>query len=169
VKQQIPGTVLMGEDATAVQGQLRAMFLAGGLTLSQVLYLTDLEAHTVQNWVRRGFVPPPIGKKYGLAQFCRIALLNALRSAIPLEQICRLLLAAEFPGLGDDTVYFLYVAYAFGAQEATVPIAPPDAQKARQLEQVLSVFRAAQQAKAWQAEVQHLISEISTSEVSDED
>ena len=54
----IPGTVLTAqrEDAVNVESQFRAMFLAGGMVLSQVSGITGLESYMVQNWVKRGFL-----------------------------------------------------------------------------------------------------------------
>ena len=64
----IPGTVLTGrrEDADGLQSQFSAMFLAGGIVLSKVSGITGLEPYTVQNWVKRGFLPPPQRKRYTL-------------------------------------------------------------------------------------------------------
>ena len=39
------------------------MFLAGGLTLSQVCQISGLEPYTVQNWVKRGFLSNPTEAK----------------------------------------------------------------------------------------------------------
>ena len=52
----IPGTVLKADVASAVDQQFSAMFLGGGIVLSQVTGITGLEAYTVQNWVKRGFL-----------------------------------------------------------------------------------------------------------------
>ena len=71
----IPGTTLPGqrEDADRVDSVFRALFLAGGLTLSQVSGIAGLEPYTVQNWVKRGFLAPPRNKRYTLRQLCRQA------------------------------------------------------------------------------------------------
>ena len=57
----IPGTTLLGqrEDADRVDSVFEALFLAGGLTLSQVSGIAGLEPHTVQNRVKRGNLQPP--------------------------------------------------------------------------------------------------------------
>ena len=57
----LPGTVLkvQKEDAAFVENQFNSMFLGGGMVLSQVAGITGLEPYTVQNWVKRGFLPPP--------------------------------------------------------------------------------------------------------------
>ena len=55
----IPGTMLEDsrDNADRIESLFSSMFLAGGLTLSQVATVTGLETHTVQNWVKRGFLP----------------------------------------------------------------------------------------------------------------
>ena len=59
----IPGTVLQIDRAQAdyIPQQLEALFFGGGITLSQVTAITGLEAYTVQNWVKRGFLTSPVG------------------------------------------------------------------------------------------------------------
>ena len=117
----IPGTVLKAErqDAQYIPEQFQSMFLAGGLSLSQVSNITGLEPHTVQNWVKRGFLAPPRNKRYSLNQLCRILNINMLKSALPLEQICGLLqyingsLEDESDDLIDDArLYFLFLRLA---------------------------------------------------------
>ena len=89
----IPGTVLREPVANAalVENQFSAMFLAGGIVLSQVAQLTGLEPYTVQNWVKRGFLAPPVKKRYSLKQLCRIMNINTLKSILPMDDICGLL------------------------------------------------------------------------------
>lgn len=89
----IPGTVLTGqrENPAAAEEQLRAMFLAGGMVRSQVAAITGIEPHDIQNWVKRGFLAPPVGKRYSLNQLCRIMTINMLRTALPMDKISLLL------------------------------------------------------------------------------
>ena len=117
----IPGTVLQIDRAQAdyIPQQLEALFFGGGITLSQVTAITGLEAYTVQNWVKRGFLTSPVGKRYTQRQLCRILNINMLRSAMPIERICRLLsyvngrLDDEGDDMIDDTqLYFLFVKLA---------------------------------------------------------
>lgn len=117
----IPGTVLIQptEDAALIEERFRAMFLGGGIVLSQVASITGLEPHAIQNWVKRGFLSHPDRKRYSLRQFCRILNINMLRSALPMEDICGLLeyingsLCDESDDLIDDaTLYFLFVRLA---------------------------------------------------------
>lgn len=121
----LPGTTLVcpRENADAIAAQLDAMFLAGGLTLSQVAGISGLECYTVQNWVKRGLLAPPVGKRYNKEQLCRILNINLLRSVLPLEQTCRLLawlngsLSDESDDLVDDTLlYALFVRLAARAR-----------------------------------------------------
>lgn len=90
----IPGTVLpydaaMGRELFAAVTSLCQV--AGGLSLSQVTAITGLEASTIQNWVKRGWVSRTVGKKYNRRQFARILLINVLRDCLPLEKIAQLL------------------------------------------------------------------------------
>ena len=80
----IPGTVLKADVASAVDQQFSAMFLGGGIVLSQVTGITGLEAYMVQNWVKRGFLSPPERKHYSLKQLCRIININMLKNALPM-------------------------------------------------------------------------------------
>lgn len=121
----IPGTTLTGqrENAQTIETAFEAMFLAGGLTLSQVASITGLEAHTIQNWVKRGFLSAPKGKRYTLEQLCRIININMLKGVLPLEKICRLMsyingdLSDESDDLVDDAMlYFMFVRVAARAR-----------------------------------------------------
>ena len=121
----IPGTTLEGlrADADRTEGLFQSLFLAGGLTLSQVGRITGLENHTIQNWVKRGFLPPPKNKRYDMEQVCRIININILKGNMPLEQIIKLMaylngnLADESDDLVDDTtLYFMFVSLAARAR-----------------------------------------------------
>ena len=121
----IPGTTLEGlrSNADRTEGLFQSMFLAGGLTLSQVSRITGLENHTIQNWVKRGFLPPPQNKRYNMEQLCRILNINILKGNMPLEQIIKLMaylngdLADESDDLVDDTkLFFMFVSLAARAR-----------------------------------------------------
>lgn len=122
----LPGTTLSArrEDAKNVEQQFSAMFLGGGIVLSQISAITGLEAYTVQNWVKRGFLPAPEHKKYNLNQLCRLVTINMLKSALPMEKIIGLI--GYVNGALDDTsddmiddsqLYFLFVRLAAQAYE----------------------------------------------------
>lgn len=130
MKWNIPGTVLQIErdEADKVEERFSSMFLAGGMVLSQVANITGLEPYTVQNWVKRGFLPPPEQKRYTLRQLCRIINIHMLRSTLPLEKICGLL--SYVNGRLDDTaddiiddaeLYFLFVRLAARAKQLDAP------------------------------------------------
>ena len=121
----IPGTVIKGkrEEAAQIEQQFAAMFLAGGIVLSQVTGITGLETHAVQNWVKRGFLTPPERKHYSLKQLCRIININMLKNALPMEKIVGLLgfvngeLDDESDDLIDDSaLYFMFVELASRAR-----------------------------------------------------
>ena len=121
----IPGTTLEGlrSNADRTDGLFHSMFLAGGLTLSQVSSITGLESYTIQNWVKRGFLAPPQQKRYNMEQVCRIIIINMLRGALPLEQVCHLIsyingsLTDESDDIIDDAVlYFKFVSLAARAR-----------------------------------------------------
>lgn len=121
----IPGTVLQADRAAAanIESQFTAMFLGGGITLSQIAEVTGLESYTVQNWVKRGFLVPPQHKKYNLNQFCRIININMLKKVLPMEQIVGLLthINGKLGDTSDDLVddsqlYFMFVRLAAQAR-----------------------------------------------------
>jgi DNA-binding transcriptional MerR regulator len=121
----IPGTTLTGEreNADRTDELFQSLFLAGGLTLSQVASITGLEPYTIQNWVKRGFLPPPQNKRYDMEQVCRLININILKGNMPLEQIIHLMsylngsLVDESDDLVDDTMlFFLFVKLAARAR-----------------------------------------------------
>lgn len=122
----IPGTVLQcpREDAAYISQKFSAMFLGGGMVLSQVASVTGVETHNVQNWVKRGFLPPPVQKRYNLDQLCRIATINALNGVLTMDRICGLLgyvngqLDDDSDNLiRDSELYFLFVRLSARAKE----------------------------------------------------
>ncbi len=126
----IPGTVLQikREESALIPQQLEALFFGGGITLSQVTGITGLEAYTVQNWVKRGFLTSPVGKRYTLRQLCRILNINMLRGSMPIDRICRLLayvngqLDDESDDMIDDSqLYFMFVKLAVRMKELYDP------------------------------------------------
>ena len=126
----IPGTVLHADRSAAEQipQQLEALFFGGGITLSQVTAITGLETHTVQNWVKRGFLTSPVGKRYSLRQLCRILNINMLHGAMSIDRICSLLsyvngeLSDESDDMIDDSqLYFLFVQLAARMKELYQP------------------------------------------------
>ena len=99
----LPGTVLPLQNGNIRYGfaNFSPLFLATrGLTLSQVCEITGTELTTVQNWIKRGWVGHPAGKRYCEPHFARILLINMLRSSMQLEKIAFLL--RHVNGSADD-------------------------------------------------------------------
>ena len=124
----IPGTVLKADRAANVEQQFSAMFLGGGIVLSQVTGITGLEAYMVQNWVKRGFLSPPERKHYSLKQLCRIININMLKNVLPMERIVGLLsyingdLEDESDDIIDDSrLYFMFARLAAQAPAMNTP------------------------------------------------
>ena len=178
----IPGTTLTGERANAdrVDGLFQSLFLAGGLTLSQVASITGLEPYTVQNWVKRGFLPSPKNKRYDMEQLCRLININILKGTMPLEQIQKLMgylngdLADESDDLVDDTLlFFLFVKLAARARHiggtetwddalihATEGYAEPIPGARDKLIKVLKVMLTIWMANCLKAEAERMIAEL---------
>jgi len=122
----IPGTVLQipRQDAQRIDQVFSSMFLAGDLLLGQVAGISGLEPYTVQNWVKRGLLPPPQRKRYTQRQLCRILNINMLKGVLPMERICGMLsyinghLDDESDDIIDDSqLYFMFVRLAARARE----------------------------------------------------
>ena len=108
VEWTLPGTVLSvdADWPQAAEEVFSSLFLASGLVLSQVTQVTGLEPYIIQNWVRRGFLAPPKQRKYTRRQLSRILMINALKSTLSIEQICKLLsyINGALDDEGDDTI-----------------------------------------------------------------
>ena len=178
----IPGTTLEGlrSNADRTDGLFQSMFLAGGLTLSQVASVTGLEPYTIQNWVKRGFLSAPRNKRYDMEQVCRIININLLKGTLPLEQICRLMaylngdLTDESDDLVDDTMlYFLFVHLAARARylggdkswddalaEVTADYVEPIPGAREKLIKVLKIMLTAWVSSRIKAEAEQMIAEL---------
>lgn len=132
MKWTIPGTVVQipRGEADSVEERFSSMFMAGGMVLSQVASITGLEPYTIQNWVKRGFLPPPQHRRYSMAQLCRILNINMLKSVLSLETVCSLLeyINGKLDETSDDIIddaklYFLFVRLAARAKQLDDPAA----------------------------------------------
>lgn len=88
--EKIPGTGLDFEEgferkAFAVLKPL--LSVTRGLTLGQISEVTNLPHSTIQNWVKRGWVANPKGKRYGERQVARIIIINMLKNCLQLDHI----------------------------------------------------------------------------------
>ena len=93
-----------------------SIFVAGGVTLSQVCIMTGLEPYLIQNWVKRGFVSSPVKRVYSRGQFARIIIINMLRESLQIDQICELISITSVTLnderddiIRDDDLYHKYV------------------------------------------------------------
>lgn len=142
---RLPGTTIdiAIPNAEAAKDILDNAFICGGLMMSQVARMTGLEPYMIQNWVRRGFLSPPLKKQYTKRQFCRIAIINMLREAIQIEKITLLLsyingrLDDESDDIIDDCDLYLY--YIAAASSLERPIADEE-YLIKHIEQVVSNF-----------------------------
>ncbi|NLA85680.1 MAG: DUF1836 domain-containing protein [Clostridiales bacterium] len=90
----IPGTVIPLENGIgpAGSGFLTGIFsVTSGLMLSQIREITGLDAPALQNWIKRGWVSSPTGKRYNIDQVARILIINMLRDTLKLESIAYLM------------------------------------------------------------------------------
>jgi DNA-binding transcriptional MerR regulator len=90
----IPGTVIPAENGKGLAGCgfLTGIFsVTSGLMLSQIREITGLDAPALQNWIKRGWVSSPVGKRYTIDQVARILIINMLRDAFQLEKIAFLM------------------------------------------------------------------------------
>ena len=88
MEKKFPGTQVPVSDVPLLQG---IFSVTGGITLSQVCEITGLEPGAVHNWIKRGYVNPPTGRKYSKSQVGRIILINMLRDTLALEKIAKVL------------------------------------------------------------------------------
>ncbi len=85
-----PGTN-MSYNSNTLTALSQLIAASNGLTLGQICNFTDLEPSTIQNWVRRRFVPRPVGKKYRERHIARILLISSLRDCMKLDNIGKLM------------------------------------------------------------------------------
>ena len=104
----LPGTTIeVSGIHKGVSRQLfDGIFAAGGITLSQVSVMTELEPYRIQNWVKRGFVSPPLRRQYTKNQFARIVIIHMLCESLQIDRICSLLsyLNGNLSDESDDVI-----------------------------------------------------------------
>lgn len=128
----IPGTTLSYPSGmeNAFDAILPLVAATGGLSLSQVCSITGLEGSTIQNWVKRRWVPKPINKKYGTIHLPRILLISALRDNLQIEQIMQLIVFVTQSGsvepgnalLDEIALYDCLCAAVHGLSEPDVEL-----------------------------------------------
>ena len=169
----LPGSTLHYDGSTPGSAEilLSALFAGGDLMLAQVSHISGLEPYVIQNWVARGFLPPPVAKRYSRRQLSRILIIHMLRSVLPLEEICRLLsyVNGHLDDISDDLVddSALYMALVALTEDDPPPIKTvlkdyrepfPGAQ--RLVEQVLEIMLLAYRAAMLKEEAQAYIGRL---------
>ena len=86
-----------------------------------------ITASIINNYVRLKVMPPPVKKKYNRRQLSRIIIINMLKTALPMESICRILsyvngqLDDESDDIIDDSVMYLIFLRLAAANRDTWP------------------------------------------------
>lgn len=98
-----------------------AVAVTGGLLLSQVCDVTGVESSTIQNWVKRGWIPAPVEKRYGEVQIARILIIDTLRPVMSLDKIVALMgfINGKVEDRSDDIIddSLLYTLMEKGVQQ----------------------------------------------------
>lgn len=119
----LPGTNIEVSELTysSAENLFNSIFLTGGLVLSQVSGMTDCAPHVIQNWVKRGFVSPPVNKKYSKRQFCRIIFISFLKEIMQIDRVTALMgyingqLDDESDDLVDDFTLYCHFIQVIGS------------------------------------------------------
>ncbi len=91
--EKVPGTNISFDGTGSVFERFSPFIRAAdGLSLGQICSITGLEPFMIQNWVKRGFVPHPVNKKYGRRHLARVLLISCLRDAMPIDRIGAILI-----------------------------------------------------------------------------
>ena len=174
MRRDLPGSSLSFEDSfpQGAETLMAALFAGGDLMLSQASHISGLKPYEIQNWVARGFLPPPVGKKYSRRQLSRILIVNMLRGILPLESIVILLsyVNGQLDDVSDDTVddsrlymWLIDCIYAPpGGEEEALQRCLGEYQEpfpgaAKRLEQVLSIMTTAYAAAELKKKAQTMI------------
>lgn len=86
----IPGTILKRADmgnGTGMDFLKKIFYISDGVMLSQIRSISGIDASTLQNWTKRGWVESSTLKRYGMDQVAKILIINMLRSCMQLEKI----------------------------------------------------------------------------------
>lgn len=166
-----------GSAFAAVLPLIRA---ADGLTLGQVCSLTGLEPTTIQNWIKRGFVPHPDAKKYGERHLARVMLINDLRECMQIDRVGALMtyINGNADDESDDIISDVALYEIFGrvvgdgngvpptheairerAEEALKDYVPPSPERER-LKEALTVMAFACIASQYKKEADRLYMDI---------
>ena len=88
--ENIPGTVLpmaKMDGATGLDFLNKVFFITDGIMLAQIREITGVDGTTLQNWLKRGWVPKPNNKCYGREHLARILIINMMRDTMQLSRV----------------------------------------------------------------------------------
>ena len=129
-EKMVPGTAIPYADSNGMFAMFRPLIRAtDGLTLGQVCAITGLEVSTIQNWVKRKFVPRPVEKKYHERQLARILLISALRDGMKIDAIGELMtmVNGDADDVSDDIIseeqLYDYLCHAMADMDDRLPSA----------------------------------------------
>lgn len=109
MKLTLPGTVLpfQTKENGDYFGIIAPIFSTlSGVTLSQVRELTGLTTATIQNWVKRGYIPAPQSKRYEEKHLLRILLINSIKGAVMIEDVQKIMvyINGDVADTSDDII-----------------------------------------------------------------
>ncbi len=106
---KVPGTIVYRKDmegSTGLDFLRKIFFLKDGILLTQIRTIAGVDGSTLQNWVKRGWVPTTTNKLYSMDMFARIVIINMLRDTMQLSKISFLLsyINGEAGNKADDII-----------------------------------------------------------------
>ncbi len=106
---KVPGTIVYRKDmegSTGLDFLNKIFFLKDGILLTQIRTIAGVDGSTLQNWVKRGWVPNTTNKLYSMDMFARIVIINMLRDTMQLSKISFLLsyINGEAGNKADDII-----------------------------------------------------------------
>ena len=103
-----PGTTIVSDAVSRKKAEevFSNIFAGGNIYSSQVTTIIGIEAHSVQNWVSRGFVSHPVNKQYSKRQLCRLIMISMLGNTFKIGDITCMLstVNGDLSDEGDDLV-----------------------------------------------------------------
>ncbi|MBP3368306.1 MAG: DUF1836 domain-containing protein [Clostridia bacterium] len=103
----IPGTVLKLEKmggAIGLEFLDKVFYISDGIMLSQIREITGIDGTTLQNWLKRGWVPNPKNRMYSREQLSRIMIINMMRDTMQLSRVAFLLRYLNGDDEGDRII-----------------------------------------------------------------
>ena len=103
-----PGTTIATDTVNRKTAEevFSHIFAGGNISSSQVTAIIGIEAHSVQNWVARGFVSHPLNRQYSKRQLCRLIIISMLSNTFKIGDITYMLstVNGDLSDEGDDLI-----------------------------------------------------------------